>query len=226
MTNKNKVTSLIRLYAYLLITNRFIFLKQSKKFWMNTGSIIPSWNHLRRKMIGMALDGKGDIRLLLIHGIGCGEFLFELIRYSHKNKIVIDKIIIVENNINFINRSKQILSLLNNIYATKSDIEFVNMDALETNKIFKNRKYGKADAVIGTLPYSNMLNKLEQWADLYSQITNNFVFYTYTKIIKMRSGKMATDKMIGLLKERFRDVKKSKLILLNMPPAYSVLARS
>lgn len=68
MAYKNKITSIIQLYSYLFITTRFIFINQSK-ILMNTGARIPSWKHLRKKMIGMAPDGKRDIELLLIYGI-------------------------------------------------------------------------------------------------------------------------------------------------------------
>ena len=100
------------------------------------------------------------------------------------------------------------------------------MDALNTKQYLRKNHLPKSDIIFGTLPYTNMPNKIAKWADVYAKTTKKLVFYSYPKFVKRPSARKATDKFRGFLNSKFSQISQSQIEWLNIPPARVVVAQN
>jgi phospholipid N-methyltransferase len=215
----------IQLYWYLLVINRLVFIQQAWSRWMEVGSLWPTGHFLREEMVRKGISGASEINLMILHGAGCGEFLYAIVKLVRKSGVQLNRLIVMESNPRFVLRARRLLKLLQSLGELPTRVEVVNMDALETRQHLIENGLPSADVVIGTIPYTNMPDRLEAWAQVYADTATTFVFYSYVKMFKRRSARHATDDLIAILRGKFSYVEVGWPVTLNVPPAHCILAQ-
>ena len=212
------------LFFYLYILNPLLFFAHGLWRLREIGSLIPTGGYLRRAVIDGGLAGRRRIGLVVIHGIGTGEFLHDLFKYVSNEDVTIGSCVAIDLNPVFIKRSKKFYDVLVRYYGKKFDVEFFLMDALNTREYLDSLGITKADLIIGALPYTNMPDKVELWTDLYSRCAKTFSYYTYVNWIKRPLARPVAKLMLTSLGKKFNNVSQSNLIWANIPPGYAITA--
>lgn len=213
------------LYWHLLLKNRWVFVRQALRGWMDVGSLWPTGGALRRKTVRMGIGDALDINLMILHGVGCGEFLYEVLKYVRRNRIRLKTLIVIEKNKAFIAQASRLLGLMRSTESFEAQVVIECLDALYTRSYLASNGFPVADVVIGTLPYTNMPDRLGAWVEMYAEITKTFVLYSYTKLFKRPSAREATDTLMALLRRNFSCVSVSDLVWWNIPPARVISAK-
>lgn len=226
MINKSLYMKRLRLFVYLYLLNPIFFLKQSLRHWMVVGAVLPTGGPLRRAVYNLGIGSMRNLDLVVIHGIGSGELLYELIKFILTGRVKVRKCVVMDMNQIFIDRSRKLYALLRECFNFQLDVIFITMDAFDTPKYLHNLGIDRADLIIGTLPYSNMPQDIGRWVAMYREYAKVFCYYTYAVWTKRPSARVATRKMMDELEHKFSSVSKSNLVWLNVPPGYAISARA
>ncbi|HEY4504365.1 MAG TPA: hypothetical protein VJI73_01190 [Candidatus Paceibacterota bacterium] len=194
--------------------------------WMMIGSILPTSKSLRRKLYDLGIYHRKNLDTMMIHGVGSGELIYELVRYVLVSGVTVNRCIIIDLNPQFIKRSKILYQLLSKCYVIHTEMIFIEMDAFQTPEYLFSLGVGKLDLIVGTLPYSNMPQKIDEWIRMYYQCTKVFCYFTYATWTKRSSARVATRQMYDKIESKFRIVQKSELVWTNLPPAYAISAEA
>jgi hypothetical protein len=214
----------LRLYVYLYLFNPALFILQSMRHWMCVGAVLPTAALMRRALIGIGFGERRHLRLVLLHGIGSGEMLYELFQHLHRSGRTIEQLVVMDVNARFIERSKRLLDCLRRCYPhVELAVRFELTDAYNTPAFLSASGLPKADLIIGTLPYSNMPQCIDDWLAMYASTSAAFGYCSYASWTKRPSARVATRMMFESLASQFGRVHRSKLIWANVPPGYAVL---
>lgn len=214
------------LYYSLYLRNPLFFSIMALKQWMSVGSVIPSSSSLRRKLLHLGFRNRIHLDAVVLHGCGTGELLYELFRFLHTSGKTLKTCIIMEQNPAFVQKSEELIPHLRQIYPVPTEVVFETMDCAQTPRYLKHRGIERVDLIIGTLPYTNMPERITQWVRMYRDVTNTFCYYTYLGLFKRPSARQATRHMEQAISRSFTLVRKSNTIFINLPPAYVIIASS
>ena len=187
------------------------------------GSIFPTSAPLRCKVVEIALAGKKLIETVVIHGVGCGEFVYELLRQSCERDIRIGRIVAMDVNETYVDRTRALLPSILKRFPSESEVTLETMDAMDTPAYLARSGVKKANVIIGTIPYS-MLQSSETWAKMYKESTDKFIYYTYEPYFKPPKHLRATEEMLEALQMNFGKVEEGAKVRLNIPPAKVIVA--
>jgi len=213
----------VKIFWQLYFANPAIFIGQAITNFGTVGSIFPTSAPLRRRVVEISLEGKTSIETVVIHGVGCGEFVYELLRQSHERGIRVGRIIAMDVNETFVDRTRALLPIILKRFPNESEVTLETMDAMDTPAYLARSGVNKANVIIGTIPYS-MLQSSEAWAKMYKESTDKFVYYTYEPYFKPPKHLRATEEMLEALQTHFGKVEEGARVRLNLPPAKVIVA--
>ena len=216
----------VKIFWHLYVRNPILFVGQAITNWAVVGSIFPTSAPLRRAVIAAGIGRQKDLNLVIIHGVGSGEFVYELLRQAHEQGLAIKNIVAMDVNAKFTASATALLPKIAKRYPSRTKVTFEKMDALDTTQYLARRKWGKADLVIGAIPYSILPEQLDAWAKVYGEVTRRFVYYTYLPIFKQAKHKVAMRTFAHELGKHFESVHEHARVLANIPPAKVISAEN
>ncbi len=215
----------MKIFWHLYIHNPILFAGQAITNWRVVGSIFPSSAPLRKAVIKNGFGEQKHFELVILHGIGSGEFVYEILRQAHERKISISRLVVMDVNAKFITNTSRFLPVVVARYPSQTKVTFEIMDALNTPQYIANNNFDKADLVIGTIPYSNLPQaQLDEWAKMYASITKRFVYYTYLQEFKPPKHIESAGIFRQSLAKYFGSVSEQAKILANIPSAKVIVA--
>jgi phospholipid N-methyltransferase len=188
---------------------RFSFLQQLAAHPKTTGAVTPSSNALSELIVTLA--NLPTARTVVELGSGTGVFTAKILARIGPTT----RFLALENNSVFVQMCR----------ARFPNADICAVDAKEINTVTKSRGYGACDVVVSGLPWA-IFSGAEQ-ENLLAEITNalasggQFLTFAYLHGRLLPAGRRFHD----LLKKYFTEVKKSKIVWRNLPPAFIYICR-